>query len=125
LISNPITKAGTMPKRAISNAPGTAAMANSSGGRLESQPMPVSDRCKSACRSGMTGGIAKTVNRKHAPQSQSRLSRIGSERMMALFRTCAAAHVYFVAKPNPFAAESRGAHAPPASLTRAGVAMRA
>ncbi len=60
-----------MPKRAISSAPGTAAIANSIGGRLDSQPMSVSDRCRSACRSGTTGGIASTVNRKHAPQSQS------------------------------------------------------
>jgi hypothetical protein len=30
--------------------------------------------------------MAKTVSRKQAPQSQSRLNRIGSERMTALFR---------------------------------------
>ncbi len=66
-----MTRAGTMPKRAISMAPGTAAMANSIGGRLESQPMPVSDRCRSACRSGTTGGTASTVKRSEAPASQS------------------------------------------------------
>ncbi len=111
LISKPITKAGTMPKRAISNAPGTAAIANSIGGRPNSQPMSVSDRCRSACKSGMTGGIAKTVNRKQAPQSQSRLNRIRSGRMMALFRASCywAAHFCFVAQSNPFAAECRGA----------------
>ncbi len=48
LSSNPTSIAGTSPKRAINSAPGTAAIANSIGGRLDSQPMPVSDKCRSA-----------------------------------------------------------------------------
>ena len=65
-----------MPKRAISIAPGTAAAANSIGGKLDSQPISVSDKCKSACNSGTTGGIARTVSRKDAPHSQSKASGI-------------------------------------------------
>lgn len=44
LSNKPTTNAGNTPKRAIRSAPGTAAMANSIGGRLDNQPMPVSDR---------------------------------------------------------------------------------
>ena len=74
--SRPVSSAGSMPNRAMSSAPGTAAIANSIGGRLESQPMPVSDRCRSACRSGTTGGTAKTVIRRQAPTSQNRRSTV-------------------------------------------------
>ena len=77
--------AGTTPKRAINTAPGTAAIANNIGGRLDSQPMSVSDRCKSVCKSGTTGGTAKTVSRKQAPDSQSRVSRVRRWRMIVLF----------------------------------------
>ena len=38
--------------------------------------MSVSDSPKSACRSGTTGGIANTVSRKQAPQSQSRTNAV-------------------------------------------------
>jgi len=74
--SNPATSARTRPKRAIRSAPGTAAIANSIGGRLDSQPIAVSDSRKSACKRGITGGIASTVSRRQAPASQSRTSGI-------------------------------------------------
>src|ERR1700685_1613586 len=80
----PTSRAGTMPKRAMMSAPGTAAIANSIGGRLDSQPMPVSERWRSACSSGTTGGIANTVSRRHAPESQSKVSRMTRERILAL-----------------------------------------
>ena len=64
------------PKRAINTAPGTAAIANIIGGKLDSQPISVSDRCRSACNSGTTGGTAKTVSRRQAPESQSSESAI-------------------------------------------------
>ena len=83
--NNPISKAGMRPNRAINSEPGTAAIANSIGGRLDSQPICVSDRCRSACNNGMTGGVASTVSRRHAPDSQSRRRGIRRELMMALF----------------------------------------
>ena len=80
--NNPISKAGMRPTRAINSEPGTAAMANSIGGRLDSQPICVSDRCRSACSAGMTGGVASTVSRRHAPDSQSRSRGIRRGLMM-------------------------------------------
>ena len=85
LSSKPTSKAGNRPNRAINSEPGTAAIANSIGGRLDSQPICVSDRCRSACNSGMTGGVASTVSRRHAPDSQSRRRGIRRGLMMALF----------------------------------------
>ena len=82
--SKPTSKAGNRPNRAINSEPGTAAIANSIGGRLDSQPICVSDRCRSACNSGMTGGVASTVSRRHAPDSQSRRRGIRRGLMMAL-----------------------------------------
>src|SRR5262249_19866252 len=58
-----------MPRRAMSTAPGIAASANSIGGKLDSQPTSVSDRFRSRCKSGMTGGIASTGTRRHTPGS--------------------------------------------------------
>ena len=74
--SRPVSSAGTMPKRAMRSAPGTAAIANSIGGRLDNQPIPASVRCRSACSSGTTGGTAKTVIRRHTPTSQNNSSRV-------------------------------------------------
>ncbi|MBV8535999.1 MAG: hypothetical protein JO128_10425 [Alphaproteobacteria bacterium] len=59
------------PSRATNSEPGTAAAANSSGGRLDSTPIAVSDRCRSTCRSGTIGGTVSTVMRRLAPASQS------------------------------------------------------
>jgi hypothetical protein len=85
LRTSPISNAGTVPNRAMSSEPGTAAIANIIGGRLESQPIAVSDRCRSACSSGTTGGIARTVSRRHAPASQSSASNISRCLMIVLF----------------------------------------
>ncbi len=107
--NNPTSKAGSKPNRAINSEPGTAAIANSIGGRLDSQPICVSDRCRSACNSGMTGGIANTVSRRHAPDSQSRRSGIRRGLMMALFilgawaggRARVAARAYMIHREAP------------------------
>jgi hypothetical protein len=72
LSSRPTSKVGMRPNRAINIEHGTAEIANSIGGRLDSQPICISDRCRSACNRGMTGGVANTVSRRHAPDSQSR-----------------------------------------------------
>ena len=75
------------PNRAINSEPGTAAIANSIGGRLDSQPICVSDRCRSACSAGMTGGVASTVSRRHAPESQSRRRGIRRGLMIGLSKS--------------------------------------
>src|SRR5215469_11387184 len=71
----PISSAGTRPNRAMINDPGTAAMASSIGGKLESQPMSVSDKCRLVCKSGTIGGTASTGSRKQSPHSHKRAKK--------------------------------------------------
>ena len=71
VIETPTTKAVRTPRRAISNEPGTAAIANSIDGRPVRMPIWVALKDSSSWISGMTGGTANMVRRSATPASHS------------------------------------------------------